>query len=92
MSCRKLSRMITDELPCRLPLDTILLVISELLPKVQNLKSSLSAATATSAITDMLRSANVDQVLAKPPPLSPRRFMVRRCSLYISSLAELMFR
>ncbi|KAI0831071.1 high-temperature-induced dauer-formation protein-domain-containing protein [Trametes gibbosa] len=70
-----------------LPLDTILLVISELLPKVQSLKSSLSAATATSAITDMLRSANLDQVLAKPPPLSPRRFMWSEASIvWLTSL------
>ena len=61
---------------CRLPLDTIMLVISELLAKMQNLQSSLSAANANSAIMDLLRSANLDQVLPKPPPLSPRRFMV----------------
>ncbi|KAI0637201.1 high-temperature-induced dauer-formation protein-domain-containing protein [Trametes polyzona] len=70
-----------------LPLDTIMLVISELLPKVQNLQSSLSAATATSAITDMLRSANLDQVLPKPPPLSPRRFMWSEASIvWLTSL------
>ena len=61
-----------------LPLDVIMLVISELLPKVQNLQSSLSGASASNAIIDLLRNANLDQVLPKPPPLSPRRFMVRQ--------------
>ncbi|EIW60587.1 uncharacterized protein TRAVEDRAFT_119582 [Trametes versicolor FP-101664 SS1] len=70
-----------------LPLDAVMLVISELLPKVQNLQSSLSAATATSAITDMLRSANLDQVLPKPPALSPRRFMWSEASIvWLTSL------
>ena len=53
-----------------------MLVITELLPKVQNLQASLNATTANSAIIDMLRSANIDHVLPKAAPLSPRRFMV----------------
>lgn len=69
-------------------MDAVMLVISELLPKVQNLQSSLSAATATSAITDMLRSANLDQVLPKPPALSPRRFMVNFHILASSAIAD----
>ncbi|KAI0670599.1 high-temperature-induced dauer-formation protein-domain-containing protein [Trametes maxima] len=70
-----------------LPLDTIMLVISELLPKVQGLQTSLSAASANSAIVDMLRSANLSQVLPKPPPLSPRRFMWSDASIvWLTSL------
>ena len=76
-----------------LPLDVIMLVISELLPKVQNLQSSLSGASASNAIIDLLRNANLDQVLPKPPPLSPRRFMVRHLpySMCISGLFELAY-
>ncbi|KAI0362682.1 hypothetical protein OH77DRAFT_1500300 [Trametes cingulata] len=70
-----------------LPLDTIMLVISELLPKVQNLQSSFSGTNASTAITDMLRSANLDQVLPKPPPLSPRRFQWSDASIiWLTSL------
>ncbi|KAI9064204.1 hypothetical protein FKP32DRAFT_1757516 [Trametes sanguinea] len=70
-----------------LPLDTIMLAISELLPKVQNLQSSLSGASASNAIIDLLRNANLDQVLPKPPPLSPRRFMWSDASIvWLTSL------
>ncbi|KAI8998843.1 high-temperature-induced dauer-formation protein-domain-containing protein [Trametes punicea] len=70
-----------------LPLDTIMLVISELLPKVQNLQSSLSGASASNAIIDLLRNANLDQVLPKPSPLSPRRFMWSDASIvWLTSL------
>ncbi|KAJ2975086.1 hypothetical protein NUW54_g11786 [Trametes sanguinea] len=70
-----------------LPLDTIMLVISELLPKVQNLQSSLSGASANNAIIDLLRNANLDQVLPKPQPLSPRRFMWSDASIvWLTSL------
>ncbi|CDO70695.1 hypothetical protein BN946_scf184798.g10 [Trametes cinnabarina] len=70
-----------------LPLDTIMLVISELLPKVQSLQSSLSGASASNAIIDLLRTANLDQVLPKPPPLSPRRFMWSDASIvWLTSL------
>ena len=62
--------------PYRLPLDAVMLVISELLPKVQNLQASLNATTANSAIIDMLRSVNLSHVLPKPGPIAPRRFMV----------------
>ena len=53
-----------------------MLVITELLSKVQNLQASLNATTANSAIIDMLRSANLDHALPKALPLAPRRFMV----------------
>lgn len=59
-----------------LPLDPILLLCSELVPKVSELQASLSPATANTAIMDLLRSANLDQQLPAPPVLSPRRFVV----------------
>ena len=60
----------------RLPLDTIMIVTSELYPKIQELQSSLSGPTANTAIVDLLRSANLEQHLQKPGSLNPRRFVV----------------
>ncbi|EKM55702.1 uncharacterized protein PHACADRAFT_256512 [Phanerochaete carnosa HHB-10118-sp] len=57
-----------------LPLDVIMIVTSELYPKIQGLQSSLSGPTANSAIVDLLRSAALQEHLPKSPPLSPRRF------------------
>ncbi|KAI0078173.1 hypothetical protein K474DRAFT_1683933 [Panus rudis PR-1116 ss-1] len=57
-----------------LPLDPILILCSELVPKVQELKSSLNGANANSAIIDLLRSANLEHLLPPPPPLNPRKF------------------
>ncbi|TBU66059.1 high-temperature-induced dauer-formation protein-domain-containing protein [Dichomitus squalens] len=69
-----------------LPLDTVLLVISELLPKVQK-QQAASGASANSAIIDMLRSANLDDVLPKNVPLSPRKFMWSDASIvWLTSL------
>ena len=83
MASRVSARVVTYVLTCRalkgfarLPLDIPMLVISELLPKVQNLQASLNATTANSAIIDMLRSANLEHVLPKAPPLTPRKFQV----------------
>ncbi|TFK90942.1 hypothetical protein K466DRAFT_542519, partial [Polyporus arcularius HHB13444] len=70
-----------------LPLDIPMLVISELLPKVQNLQASLNATTANSAIIDLVRSANLDHVLPKAPPLSPRKFQWSDASIvWLTSL------
>lgn len=60
----------------RLPLDPVMLVISELLPKVHDLQSSLSKANTTPAIVDFLSNASLSHVLPAPPPISPRRFVV----------------
>ena len=60
----------------RLPLDPIMLVISELLPKVHDLQASLSKANITPAIIDFLSSASLSHVLPQTPRLSPRRFVV----------------
>ncbi|KAJ7905266.1 high-temperature-induced dauer-formation protein-domain-containing protein [Mycena olivaceomarginata] len=48
-----------------LPLDSVMLLISELLPKVQEMQASRHRATSTSAI----------HVLPPAPPLTPRRFL-----------------
>ncbi|KAI0747903.1 high-temperature-induced dauer-formation protein-domain-containing protein [Daedaleopsis nitida] len=70
-----------------LPLDAVMLVISELLPKVQSLQASLNATTANSAIIDMLRSVNLDHVLPKAGPIAPRRFIWSDASIvWLTSL------
>lgn len=75
----------------RLPLDVVMIVTSELYPKIQELQSSFSGTTANTAIVDLLRSANLEQHLPKPVSLNPRRFAVSatsymtRCScIYIN--------
>jgi hypothetical protein len=60
----------------RLPLDSVLLVISELLPKVQELQATHQRAKPTSRIVEFLRNANLQHVLPQASNLSPRRFMV----------------
>lgn len=65
-------------------------MISELLPKVQDLQSSLSKANSTPAIIDFLRSATLRRVLPQTPSPPSRKFLVSstpqnkkfRCSLY----------
>ncbi|KAI0684267.1 high-temperature-induced dauer-formation protein-domain-containing protein [Cytidiella melzeri] len=57
-----------------LPLDVIMVVTSELYPKIQELQSSLSGPTANTAIVDLLRSANLEEHLPKPASLNARRF------------------
>lgn len=67
----------------RLPLDTVMLVISELLPKIQNLQTGRQKANSAGAITDFLQSVTLTDVLPPAPVLYPRRFVV------CSSLHEL---
>jgi hypothetical protein len=62
-------------IPFRLPLDTVLLLISELLPKIQEIQASQKT-NSTSRILDYLGSADLKDVLPKLGPPSPRRFMV----------------
>jgi len=70
-----------------LPLDPILLMCSELLPKVQELQSSLGPASAATAINDLLRSASVKESLPQPPPLNPRKFTWAEASIvWLTSL------
>ncbi|KAJ6455814.1 high-temperature-induced dauer-formation protein-domain-containing protein [Mycena sanguinolenta] len=58
-----------------LPLDSVMLLISELLPKVQDMQASRHRATSTSAIVEFLGTASLQHVLPPAPPLTPRRFM-----------------
>lgn len=62
-----------------LPLDVIMIVTSELYPKIQGLKSSLSGPTANTAIVDLLRNAALQEHLPKLGSLNPRRFAVSLC-------------
>ena len=73
-----ISMPLTSELifGCRLPLDIVMLVISELLPTVQELQASRKA-NSSSAILELLSSVNLKNVLPEVPPLTPRRFMVK---------------
>ncbi|KAJ7109144.1 high-temperature-induced dauer-formation protein-domain-containing protein [Mycena epipterygia] len=58
-----------------LPLDSVMLLVSELLPKVQEMQASRHRTTSTSAIVDFLATVNLQHVLPPAPPLTPRRFM-----------------
>ncbi|KAJ7752084.1 high-temperature-induced dauer-formation protein-domain-containing protein [Mycena metata] len=58
-----------------LPLDSVMLLISELLPKVQEMQASRHRATSTSAIVEFLGTVSLQNVLPPAPPLTPRRFM-----------------
>jgi len=70
-----------------LPLDPIMLVISELLPKVHDLQASLSKANTTPAIIDFLSSASLSHVLPRAPQPSPRRFVWSDASIiWLTSL------
>ncbi|KAI6038982.1 high-temperature-induced dauer-formation protein-domain-containing protein [Pisolithus marmoratus] len=57
-----------------LPLDTVMLVISELLPKIQSLQGGGQKATSTGEIIDFLRGVSLVGVLPPAPPLHPRKF------------------
>jgi len=65
-----------DKYQFSLPLDPVMLVISELLPKVHDLQASLNKANTTPAIIDFLASANLSHVLPPPSSITPRWFVV----------------
>ena len=65
-----------EDVKFRLPLDPVMLVISELLPRVHDLQASLNKANTTPAIMDFLASANLTHVLPHPQSVTPRRFVV----------------
>lgn len=70
-----------------LPLDVVMLAISELMPKVQELQASGNKPNATTAIIDFLSHASLKHVLPPPPPLNPRRFIWSESSIvWLSSL------
>ncbi|KAI0060891.1 hypothetical protein BV25DRAFT_1806699 [Artomyces pyxidatus] len=67
-----------------LPLDSVMLVVSELMPKIQDLQSK---STTTPAIIEFLSHASLKHVLPLPPPLNPRRFIWSEQSIvWLSSL------
>ncbi|CAG8686352.1 13786_t:CDS:2, partial [Acaulospora colombiana] len=58
-----------------LPLDPILLAISELLPKVQQIQSSMSRTTASPAVMDFLKVVDLKAVLPQRQIVTPRPFI-----------------
>ncbi|KAJ7219056.1 high-temperature-induced dauer-formation protein-domain-containing protein [Mycena pura] len=58
-----------------LPLDNVMLLISELLPKVQEMQANRHRATSTSAIVEFLGTVSLQHVMPPAPPLAARRFM-----------------
>ena len=55
-----------------------MLVISELMPKLQEIQSSHKS-NPTGAILDYLGHISLKHILPTPPPLNPRRFIVSSC-------------
>ncbi|THH08544.1 hypothetical protein EW145_g2645 [Phellinidium pouzarii] len=75
-----------------LPLDPVLLMISELLPKIQDIQSSASKSNVTSAIIDFLRSATIHNVLPETPSPPSRRFLyftVVRLLIGVADIADM---
>ncbi|KAG9086018.1 hypothetical protein FS749_003968, partial [Ceratobasidium sp. UAMH 11750] len=70
-----------------LPLDIVQIAIAELSPKIQELQANGSRASSTAAILDLLRSANLSDVLPPIGPLAPRKFQWSDASLvWLNSL------
>lgn len=59
-----------------LPLDVILIIISELLPKVREFQAARSKPNTTGAIMDYLRGVSIEHLLPPPRPSVPRKFVV----------------
>ena len=59
-----------------------MLVISELMPKLQEIQSS-HPSNPTGAILDSLTHVSLKHILPTPPPLNPRRFIVSCFACYI---------
>jgi hypothetical protein len=59
---------------CRLPLDPVLVAISELLPKIQ--ESQPRAGAPSQKVFNILKGASLVDVLPPAPPIMPRRFQV----------------
>jgi len=57
-----------------LPLDSVMLLISELLPKVQEMQANRHRATSTSVIVEFLGTVSLQHVMPPAPPLAARRF------------------
>jgi hypothetical protein len=57
-----------------LPLDPVLVAISELLPKIQDSQSRTGAPS--SKVLNLIKGASLVDVLPPTPPVVPRRFQV----------------
>jgi hypothetical protein len=66
----------------RLPLDSVMLVFSELMSKVQELQA-LHKSNPTGPVLDYLGRISLKHILPTPPPLNPRRFIVSFISLAV---------
>ncbi|KAG5645827.1 hypothetical protein DXG03_005168 [Asterophora parasitica] len=70
-----------------LPLDSVMLIISELLLKVQEIQATSHKANSTSIIVDFLSKVSLKHVLPEAPVPSPRRFMWSDASIvWLTSL------
>ncbi|KAJ7063078.1 high-temperature-induced dauer-formation protein-domain-containing protein [Mycena amicta] len=70
-----------------LPLDAVMLLISELLPKVQEMQASRHRTTSTSAIVEYLGTISLQDILPPTPPITPRRFLWSDASIvWLTSL------
>ncbi|KIY67699.1 hypothetical protein CYLTODRAFT_396572 [Cylindrobasidium torrendii FP15055 ss-10] len=70
-----------------LPLDAIMLMISEVLPKVQMYQASRNKTNAPAEIADYLGTLDLEGVLPPAPPLAPRKFMWSDASIiWLTSL------
>ncbi|KAL0947175.1 hypothetical protein HGRIS_013299 [Hohenbuehelia grisea] len=58
-----------------LPMDCVMLVIAELLPKIQEMQASRPKAISTAKIIDFLGNVTLQHVLPPVQPLTPRPFM-----------------
>lgn len=58
-----------------LPLDPVMLTISELLPKVHSIQAKHSRSN-IAPVLDFLRAVTLADVLPPAPPITPRRFQV----------------
>ncbi|ESK85891.1 hypothetical protein Moror_2314 [Moniliophthora roreri MCA 2997] len=70
-----------------LPLDIVMLMISELLPKIENMQAGHHKVSSASSILEFLGSVTLKDVLPPTPPLSPRKFVWSDASIvWLTSL------
>ncbi|EGN94259.1 hypothetical protein SERLA73DRAFT_114402 [Serpula lacrymans var. lacrymans S7.3] len=70
-----------------LPLDIVMLAISELLAKVEKMQSGHQKAATAASITNFLQSVDLAHVLPPAPPVIPRRFLWSDASIvWLTSL------
>ncbi|KAL0567514.1 hypothetical protein V5O48_014482 [Marasmius crinis-equi] len=70
-----------------LPLDTVMLLISELLPKIEEMQAGRHKTNSVATIHDFLSSVTLKDVLPPAPPLVPRKFVWSDASIvWLTSL------